>query len=108
MASEYVQSIETVDEQIGQLLDAVLARPTYVSEDWLVLVTTDHGGLENLHGGQSAEERTVPFVASGGATRRGATISPGPGLTAVPPTVLRHLDLAIDPSWGWESEPFGL
>jgi predicted AlkP superfamily pyrophosphatase or phosphodiesterase len=113
MAPEYVQSLEIVDTQIGRVLDAVRARPTYGREDWLVVVTTDHGGLESgglitAHGGQSAEERTIPFIASGGATRKGATVSPGPGHTAVPPTVLRHLGLAIDPSWGWESEPFGL
>lgn len=111
MAPEYVQSLEIVDTQIGRVLDAVRARPTYGHEDWLVVVTSDHGGLESggllAHGGQSAKERTISFIASGGATRRGATISPGPGHTAVPPTVLRHLGMAIDASWGWESEPFG-
>ena len=111
MASEYVQSLEIVDMQIGRVLDAVRSRPTYGREDWLVVITTDHGGLESggptAHGGQSAEERTIPFIASGGATLGGAIISPGPGHTAVPPTVLQHLGLAIDPSWGWESEPFG-
>ncbi|MDH3199863.1 MAG: alkaline phosphatase family protein [Myxococcales bacterium] len=107
MVPEYVQAVETVDAQIGQVLDAVRARPTYAREDWLVVVTTDHGGIEQMHGGQSAEERTIPFIVSGGATQRGATISPGPGHTAVPPTVLRHLGIAINASWGWESEPFG-
>jgi predicted AlkP superfamily pyrophosphatase or phosphodiesterase len=111
MVPEYAQALEIIDTQIGQVLDAVRARPTYAREDWLVVVTTDHGGLETgglaAHGGQSPEERKVPFIASGGATRRGATISPGPGHTAVPPTVLWHLGIAIDPSWGWESEPFG-
>ena len=110
-APEYVEAIETLDTQIGRVLDAVRARPTYAREDWLVVVTTDHGGHEtggfDAHGGQSAEERTIPFIASGGATRRGATISPGPGHTAVPPTVLRHLGIPIDASWGWESDPFG-
>ena len=107
MVPEYTQALETVDTQIGRVLDAVRGRPTYANEDWLVVVMTDHGGLEFLHGGQSAEERTIPFIASGGATRRGATISPGPGHTAVPPTVLRHLGIPVDESWGWESEPFG-
>ncbi len=107
MVPAYLEAIETVDAQIGRMLDAVRARPTYAREDWLVVVTTDHGGIEQMHGGQSAEERTIPFIVAGGATQRGETISPGPGHTAVPPTVLRHLEIAIEASWGWESEPFG-
>jgi predicted AlkP superfamily pyrophosphatase or phosphodiesterase len=104
---EYASAVETIDAQVGQMLDAIRARATYATEDWLVVVTTDHGGMGRGHGGQSDEERTVFMIVSGGAARRGETISPGPGHTAVPPTVMTHLGLAIDPAWGWESEPFG-
>jgi hypothetical protein len=106
---QYVQALEVVDAQIGQMLDAVRARPSYDQEDWLVVVTSDHGGTaDKVHGGQSNEERTIPIIVSGGAARSGYKVSPGPGHTAVPPTVLRHLGLTVDPAWGWESEPFGL
>jgi len=105
---EYVQALEVVDTQIGQMLGAVRARPSYDQEDWLVVVTTDHGGiLERAHGAQSNDERTIFIIASGGATDRGQVVSPGPGHTAVPPTVMKHLGLEVDPAWGWESEPFG-
>jgi predicted AlkP superfamily pyrophosphatase or phosphodiesterase len=106
---EYIDALETVDAQIGEMLDAVQARPTYDQEAWLVVVTTDHGGtgMGIGHGGQSDAERTIFIIASGGTVRRGHTISPGPGHTAVPPTVMAHLGLAIDPAWGWESGPFG-
>jgi len=50
----------------------------YAMEDWLVVVTTDPGGLGR-----------------------------GPGLAAVPPTVMKHLGLSVDAVWGWESEAFG-
>ena len=104
---EYMQALETVDQQIGQVLSALRARETFEQEDWLVLVNTDHGGTGQRHGEQTPEERTIPMIASGGATTRGQTISPGPGQTAVPSTVLRHLGIPIDPAWGWESAPFG-
>jgi arylsulfatase A-like enzyme len=104
---EYVQALETVDAQIGDVLDAVRARPSYDQEDWLVVVTTDHGGTDRAHGGQSDVERTISIIVSGGGARSGHTISPGPGHTAVPPTVMSHLGLEVDAAWGWESEPFG-
>jgi predicted AlkP superfamily pyrophosphatase or phosphodiesterase len=105
---EYVEAIETADSQIGQMIDALRARPAYPEEDWLVLVTTDHGGTGRGHGGQTEEERTIFFIANGGAVEGGTVISPGPGQTTVPPTVMHHLGLDIDPAWGWESEPFAL
>jgi predicted AlkP superfamily pyrophosphatase or phosphodiesterase len=106
--SEYVSALEVVDGQIGQMIDAVRARSTVDDEDWLIVVTTDHGGLGVAHGEQSAEERTIFVIVNGGRAGRGDEISPGPGHTAVPPTALKHLGLPIDPAWGWESEPFGL
>lgn len=103
---EYVEAIEAVDSQIGEMIGAVRARPTYPTEDWLVLVTTDHGGIGRGHGGQTAEERTIFVIARGGAIEAGRVISPGPGHTTVPPTVMRHLELDVDAAWGWESGPF--
>jgi predicted AlkP superfamily pyrophosphatase or phosphodiesterase len=105
---QYVDALETVDAQIGEMRDAVRVRPTYASESWLILVTTDHGGIGRGHGGQTDEERTIFIVTSGGEGEPGQVVSPGPGHTAIPPTVMQHLGLEIDPAWGWESEPFGL
>jgi hypothetical protein len=107
MVQEYLDAIETVDAQIGEMLDVLRARETYGVEDWLVVVTTDHGGLGRGHGGQSAEERTIFLIASGPSVPSGQVISPGPGQTAVPATVMKHLGLSVDPVWGWESEAFG-
>lgn len=56
------ESVNHVDQLIGQILTSVEYRMKNSSEDWLVIVTTDHGrdaqtGLH--HGGQSERERTV-------------------------------------------------
>jgi predicted AlkP superfamily pyrophosphatase or phosphodiesterase len=104
----YTHAIEVLDEYVGRMVSALQARPSYVEEDWLVLVTADHGGVNGMHGGQSLGERTIPFIASGGYLAPGKKVSHGPGITAVPPTVMHHLGLAIDPQWGWDSEPFAL
>ena len=61
----YLDAIEAMDVLVGQMVDAVNARPNAAQEDWLVLVTTDHGGLGTTHGGNSMEERRVFVIASG-------------------------------------------
>ena len=102
----YLQIIEATDRRIGKLLDAIKKRPSFDKEDWLILVTSDHGGLGKKHGGQSNEERTVFIIASGGEYKH-ETLKSGWSIVAIPPTVLRHLGIPIDPAWGWQSVAFG-
>ena len=63
--SEYLLAIESVDTHIGTVISAIEQRPTFVNEDWLILVTTDHGGIGTFHGGTSIEEENVFVIASG-------------------------------------------
>lgn len=61
---EYVQSIETTDAYIGEIVAAMKNRPNFAQEDWLVVVTTDHGGNLAGHGGGTLEERTIFTIYS--------------------------------------------
>ena len=61
----YISIIESVDEHIGTVMNSIVSRPNYEEEDWLILVTTDHGGIGTSHGGSSIEEENVFFIASG-------------------------------------------
>jgi hypothetical protein len=53
----YRNAIAAEDAQIDQVLTALTARPDYANEEWLIVVTSDHGGISSGHGGQSAAER---------------------------------------------------
>ena len=57
--SSYDASIQLADSRLGQLLDEVEKREAK-GENWLVMVTTDHGrtpGSGCHHGNQSTEEK---------------------------------------------------
>ena len=99
---KYIDSIEKTDRLIGLVLDEIRKKE---KEDWLIVVTTDHGGINYGHGGQSIDERTIFFISSG-AGMPVKTFEKGPGMTAVAPTVFRHLNITIKPEWGWDSKPF--
>jgi len=62
---EYIAAIEQTDIYVGMVLSALENRPNYANENWLILVTPDHGGIGTSHGGSSIEERTCFFIASG-------------------------------------------
>ena len=40
------------------------ARATYNTEDWLIIVTNDHGGADYDHGGASIMERTTYIITN--------------------------------------------
>lgn len=56
---EYKAAVEKVDGFIGELKNAVEARATYDREEWLIIVTSTHGGTGNSYGGDSPEERNI-------------------------------------------------
>jgi len=61
----YINAIQTVDGHIGSILTALQNRPNYASEDWIVLITTDHGGIGTGHGGNTNSERKIWWIGSG-------------------------------------------
>lgn len=61
---QYMQVIELTDTYVAAILTALHNRPNYANEDWLVVLTTDHGGSPAGHGGGTLEERTIFTVYS--------------------------------------------
>jgi hypothetical protein len=103
----YRAAIEKVDQQIGAMVAAIEARPTYGDEDWLILVTTDHGHVDRGgHGGPSWQERQSFIIAAGGDIAPGA-LAVEPRTVDIAPTVLAHFGVAIDPAWGLDGVPLG-
>jgi hypothetical protein len=104
----YLRAIERVDGFVGQVLAAVAARPNAAFEDWLVIVTSDHGGTpDGTHGRNIPEHRLTPLIVSGRSAARGV-ITPAPTLADVPATVMGFLGVPIDPAWGWDGVPVGI
>lgn len=108
IGGEYRDAIATADRQLGSMLAAIRARPTYREEDWLVLVCTDHGRTETGgHGGDSPEESNVFYLASGPSVLIGRPMEP-PATVDLAVTALTHLGIEIDPDWGLDGRVVGL
>lgn len=57
--SAYLGAINRVDEHIGEIMEALKARKKYDKEEWLVIVTSNHGGTGDSYGGESLDERNI-------------------------------------------------
>lgn len=77
MSSVYRDALATTDGYIGACLSAIANRATFDQEDWLIAVTSDHGGYKTYHGqilnsqGQSYQAYTVPLVIAGRSVEEG-------------------------------------
>jgi hypothetical protein len=105
---EYRNAIAIADRQLGQMLAAIRARPSYPGEDWLVLVCTDHGRTDTGgHGGDSPEESTVFYLAGGPSVLVGRP-EEAPATVDLAVTALTHLGIEIRPAWEMDGRVVGL
>ena len=111
--SSYNNAISRADNRLGTIITAVENRMNTKDEEWLIVVTTDHG-RENSgygHGNQTTSEKTI-FVAMNetGNEEFNNYIALVPdqsfgGLygnipqTAIVPTVLTYLNVPIQKEW---------
>ena len=60
----YREAFQTADQYGFETLEAITQRETYETEDWLIIITSDHGGIGTDHGGASIQERMTFIVAN--------------------------------------------
>jgi len=94
---EMDRAVRWIDARLAQLWRAVQARQAeHAAEDWLVLVTTDHGRSAEdgkHHGGQSLRERTT-WIATNSRSVEFDPTTP-PAIVDIFPSVASHMNFKI-------------
>ena len=105
---EYRESIALADQHVGMMVAAIKARPMFDTENWLILVSTDHGRTsDGGHGGDSPIEMTTFILVSGPAAAIGGSRD-STFIVDVPVTALTHLGIPIPSDWALDGSPRGL
>ncbi len=66
---QYYASISKVDQQIGDILQAV--KDAGIMDNTVIIVTSDHGGINKGHGGKSLNEMEIPWIIYGAKIKKG-------------------------------------
>ena len=93
---ELDQAVVDMDARLSLVWSAVQARQKAFDEDWLVIVTTDHGRdalTGRSHGGQSERERTI-WIATN-SQRLTPDFYSMPAIVDIYPSVAKHLGITI-------------
>lgn len=93
---QFYNAIKGADERIKKIWEATQLREKDFHEDWLIIITTDHGRdavTGKNHGGQSDRERTTWIVTD--SQNLNAHFKQQPAIVDILPSVCNHLHLAI-------------
>ena len=91
----YFNKIHIFDKAIGKVLNAIASRPAFAEEDWMIVVTSDHGGYHTGHNMKKGSPCTsIPFLVVGRNVTQGR-MAGSPRNYDVAPTVLDHFSIDV-------------
>lgn len=92
----FYNAIKGADLQIKRIWDAINLRQQSFNEDWLIVITTDHGrdaATGKHHGGQSDRERDTWIVTN--SKNLNEHFKSTPAVVDILPSVCNHLNIKI-------------
>ncbi len=99
----YEEAIRLADAQVGRIWQAVQQRMQKTSEQWMVVITTDHGRDVHTgkhHGGQSERERAVWISTNYKDLNK--RFGNGTAAVDIMPSILRHMNIRMPEKIEWE------
>jgi len=101
----YRAATETVDRQVGQVINAIRADDSYSDDEWTFIVVTDHGHRDGGgHGGRTPHEVTAWVAAAGSSVPANV---PAANHSDVAPHVMHALGIVSHLESGFQGAPFG-
>jgi predicted AlkP superfamily pyrophosphatase or phosphodiesterase len=91
---EFTAAVQMMDVMMGEIWSAVQHRQSSFNEDWLVIVTTDHGRDAETgsdHGGQTDRERTTWIVTN--SQNLNERFAATPAIVDILPSIAAHMKL---------------
>jgi arylsulfatase A-like enzyme len=65
--------MEQLDSWLGEIIAAIKEAGIY--DDSIIVVTSDHGGINTSHGGRSLMEMDTPFIVAGKNIRKAGDLN---------------------------------
>ena len=95
-SDKFYEAIRTADRQVGRIWDAIKTRQKDQGEDWLIVITTDHGRDSvsgKHHGGQSDRERLSWIFTN--ADDLNERFRQTPAVVDIMPSICNHMGIPI-------------
>jgi len=96
-SKQYHDAVMAADQRIGKIWEAVKQREKQFKEDWIIIVTTDHGRDPKTgrgHGGQSDRERSS-WIATNAKPLNVYARKGKASVVDILPTLVKHLGVQL-------------
>jgi predicted AlkP superfamily pyrophosphatase or phosphodiesterase len=93
---EMIDAVKKADVQVGRVWKAIKVRQKKYGENWMLVVTTDHGRDAKTgkgHGGHSERERTIWIITN--AKNLNTRFEQRPTMVDVMPSILRFMKIEM-------------
>jgi len=92
---QMIDGVKKADVQIGRVWEAIQYREKTFGEDWLIVITTDHGRTDDGfgHGGHSPRERATWIVTNSKYTN--SHFEEVPEMVDILPSIANHMEISI-------------
>jgi len=94
---EYFKMLTHLDSCLAQIVKAV--QEAGIMEETVIIVTSDHGGIDKGHGGKNIQEIERPIIVSGKAIRKGHVIQESTMIYDVAATIAYMLSVEQPQVW---------
>ena len=94
---EFYKAIEYADAQVGRIWQAIEHRQQQFNEDWLIVITTDHGrdaATGKGHGGQSDREK-AGWILTNAKDLNSRFTGNSSSIVDIMPTIARFMNIKI-------------
>lgn len=94
---EYYAQVKVLDSYVGDIINAVKEAGIY--DKTIIIVTSDHGGIDKGHGSTSMMEMETPFIISGKGIKNGGEFFESVMQYDVAPTIADIFNLPKPQVW---------
>ena len=107
---QFTEAIKTMDNQMSRIWKAIQYRKKSFNEDWLIVITTDHGrdsATGKHHGGQSDRERSG-WIVTNAKDLNGHFKDDAISIADIMPTIANFMGLKMTPDLAREVDGVSL
>ena len=79
-------------DNIEKIVDAL-------PDDYVVMITADHGGHDRTHGTSLPEDMKIPYIVTGNGIEKGKVIEKNVSIKDIAPTIANLLGATPDEDW---------
>ncbi len=93
MTEKYLESLKEVDIELEKIISTV--NTELQDDNYLLIITSDHGGTDKTHGKELKEHITIPWIAHGSSVKTNHKIESDIKIYDTATTILHFLNVEI-------------